>query len=131
MGMIATERLFLTADKAKLVPEGHKDGAFLYAAPGDEIPDSAVEKFGLVKGGMSAAAKKKLADEAAAQAKAEEKAAEEAAAKAEADRKAAEEKATAEKAAADEAAAKEAAAAQDKEAKAGADKSADGKTKGA
>lgn len=48
--MIAAERLYLTADKARLVLEGDKDGATLYAAPGDEIPASAVERFKLVDG---------------------------------------------------------------------------------
>lgn len=48
--MIAAERLYLTADKARLVREGDKDGATLYAAPGDEIPASAVERFKLVDG---------------------------------------------------------------------------------
>lgn len=50
MTMIARMRLCLTADKAALVPEGHEDAAFLYAAIGDEIPDDAAERFGLVDG---------------------------------------------------------------------------------
>lgn len=48
--MQCTQRLYLTEDKQKLVGEGDKKAAFLYAVPGDEIPDSAVEKFGLVDG---------------------------------------------------------------------------------
>lgn len=48
--MQATERLYLTENRKQLVREGDSRGAFLYAAPGDEIPDSAVEMFGLVDG---------------------------------------------------------------------------------
>ncbi len=48
--MIAAERLYLTADRQRVVREGDTEAAFLYAAPGDEIPDSAVEMFGLVDG---------------------------------------------------------------------------------
>ncbi|OLF81269.1 hypothetical protein AWH62_00925 [Maricaulis sp. W15] len=50
--MKATARLFLNAAKDALVAEGHKDAAFLYAAPGDDIPDSAAERFGLVEGAV-------------------------------------------------------------------------------
>lgn len=48
--MIAAERLYLTADKGRLVREGDPAGAFLYCAAGDEIPPSAVERFKLVDG---------------------------------------------------------------------------------
>jgi sRNA-binding protein len=47
---IARMRLCLTADRAALVPHGHQDAALLYAAIGDEIPDDAAERFGLVDG---------------------------------------------------------------------------------
>ncbi|WP_339745589.1 hypothetical protein [uncultured Maricaulis sp.] len=50
--MKATQRLFLTATKLALVAEGDPLAAFLYAAPGDDIPDSAVDRFGLVDGGL-------------------------------------------------------------------------------
>jgi len=50
--MIAKERLYLTADKKRLVGEGDTRAAFLYATPGDEIPDSAAELFKLVDGGL-------------------------------------------------------------------------------
>ena len=53
--MQATERLFLTADRKSLVSEGHVDAAFLYAAPGDEIPEAAVKQFALVDGGLAKA----------------------------------------------------------------------------
>lgn len=55
--MQAKERLWLTADQAKIVPEGHKDAATLYAAIGDEIPASAAERYGIKDGAVSAAAK--------------------------------------------------------------------------
>ena len=45
---IAKERLYLTSDKKRLVTTGDKRAAFLYATIGDEIPDSAAERFGLV-----------------------------------------------------------------------------------
>ncbi len=48
--MQAQERLYLTEKKDKLVGEGDKRASTLYAVPGDEIPDSAAEKFGLKEG---------------------------------------------------------------------------------
>lgn len=48
--MHARERLYLTADKDRVVREGDPKAAFLYAALGDEIPNSAAERFGLVDG---------------------------------------------------------------------------------
>lgn len=48
--MFATERLYLNAGKDRVVPEGHKDAAYLWAAEGDEIPDEAAARFGLVDG---------------------------------------------------------------------------------
>ena len=48
--MQAQERLYLTEKKDKLVGEGDKRAATLYAVPGDEIPDAAAEKFGLKEG---------------------------------------------------------------------------------
>lgn len=67
--MIAAEKLFLVADKSKLVREGDESAAFLYATPGDEIPADAAEMFGLVDGklpeegeGKSAAKPKKAAE---------------------------------------------------------------------
>lgn len=52
---ICAERLYLTSDRDALVPEGDGAAAFLYAAPGDEIPASAAEKFGLKDGRLKAA----------------------------------------------------------------------------
>lgn len=48
--MIAKERLYLTTDKERLVREGDEAGAILYCAAGDEIPQSAVDRFKLVDG---------------------------------------------------------------------------------
>jgi hypothetical protein len=60
--MIAKARLFLNADKTKLVRENTEEAAFLYASPGDEIPESAAEMFGLVDGDLPKAKKEKSAD---------------------------------------------------------------------
>ncbi|MEP0409165.1 helix-hairpin-helix domain-containing protein [Roseibium sp.] len=48
--MIAKQRLYLNADKSAVVGEGDRACAFLYAVPGDEIPDEAAARFGLVDG---------------------------------------------------------------------------------
>lgn len=48
--MQAKERLYLTTDRKELVREGDPAAATLYAGPGDEIPESAVQLFGLVDG---------------------------------------------------------------------------------
>ena len=50
--MKCTERLYLTADRQRVVRDGDTRAASLYAVPGDEIPASAVELFGLVDGGL-------------------------------------------------------------------------------
>jgi len=50
--MKCTQRLYLTADRKRVVPQGHKAAATLYASPGDEIPNSAAEMFGLVDGAL-------------------------------------------------------------------------------
>lgn len=56
--MRAQERLYLTAEKDHVVRFGDPLAAFLYAAVGDEIPDSAAEKFGLVDGRLKPKAAK-------------------------------------------------------------------------
>ena len=45
--MIADRRLYLTADKERLVEEGSADAAFLFATPGKEISDEDAERYGL------------------------------------------------------------------------------------
>jgi hypothetical protein len=51
----ATERLYLNADKSKVVPEGDPEAAFLFATPGTEISAEDAAKYGL--GAKKAAAK--------------------------------------------------------------------------
>jgi len=43
------KRYWLTADKDKLVADGHPSAAFLFGSPGDEIPLKEAERFGLAK----------------------------------------------------------------------------------
>lgn len=64
--IVAKERMWLTAGRAKLVGEGDPEAATLYAAVGTIIPASAVKMFKVVDGYLSKASK--------AQAKAEDKA---------------------------------------------------------
>jgi hypothetical protein len=45
--MIAQERLYHTADKARLVPEGDPEAAFLAVTPGQEFTDAEAEALGL------------------------------------------------------------------------------------
>lgn len=93
MPMIARMRLWLTAARDALVPDGHQDAAFLYAAIGDEILDDAAERFGLVDGLLPgapdeaaiAAARLAEEEEAAKRAAAEQAARDEAAAAAQAE----------------------------------------------
>jgi hypothetical protein len=47
---VVTERLALTEDELRLVPEGSPDGRWLFAIPGQEIPFAVAVKFGLVSG---------------------------------------------------------------------------------
>lgn len=42
------ERLYLTADRKRVVGENDRAGAFLFAKPGDEIDDDLAEKYGLL-----------------------------------------------------------------------------------
>lgn len=114
--MVAAMRLCLTANKDELVAEDDPRAAFLYAAVGDEIPQSAVEKFGLVDGKLPAndgglAEAERLAAVEAAAAEAKRKADETAAAEAQrlADEAAAEAKRKADEEAAAAEAAKKAA----------------------
>jgi len=47
--MRATQRLYLTWDRAKVVPESNPDGRFLFCKPGDEVPDEQARKYGLLQ----------------------------------------------------------------------------------
>lgn len=50
------ERLWLTADRGKLVAEGDPEAAFLFATPSDRISVADAERYGLLKGKGSAKA---------------------------------------------------------------------------
>lgn len=45
--MKADRKLYLTADRERVVEEGDPEAAFLLAAPGKEISDADAEKYGL------------------------------------------------------------------------------------
>lgn len=60
--MIADRRLWLTADRARVVEEGDPEAAFLFVTPGKEISDSDAEKYGLKRSAKPGA---KQADEPA------------------------------------------------------------------
>lgn len=47
--MIMTERLYLTANRKKVVKDGNPKAAFLLAAKGQEMPDVLARQFGLLK----------------------------------------------------------------------------------
>lgn len=48
----AKVRMFLTADRSRVVGEGDPDGKILYASPGTRLPPGAVEQFGLEGGNL-------------------------------------------------------------------------------
>ncbi|MCI2421505.1 hypothetical protein MOQ72_29130 [Saccharopolyspora sp. K220] len=43
-------KLWLTADRDRLVPDGHPDAAFLYCTPGMQVPRDEAERYGLLGG---------------------------------------------------------------------------------
>jgi hypothetical protein len=45
---IPTSRLWLTADRGKVVPEGDSAAAFLFAIPGRVIPRAEALRYGLI-----------------------------------------------------------------------------------
>lgn len=53
----STKRLYLTADKAKVVEEGDPEAAFLLVGEGGQIPQEEAEKYGLTKAAESAETK--------------------------------------------------------------------------
>lgn len=61
--MIADRRLWLTADRERVVEEGDPEAAFLFATPGKEISDADAEKYGL-KPAKAKAAEAKQAEPA-------------------------------------------------------------------
>ena len=40
-------RLFLTADRSRLVPEGHAEDSFLFASPGDPVKEADAKRLHL------------------------------------------------------------------------------------
>lgn len=44
--VVASERLWWTADQSRVVPDGHPDAAFLLCSPGDEIPLAVAQSVG-------------------------------------------------------------------------------------
>lgn len=65
MSVIAQERMWLTQDKKKLVPDGDKKAATLYCAKGDLIPDQMVRLFSITHEGFikGSPASKKQSDQ--------------------------------------------------------------------
>lgn len=53
----STKRLYLNADKSKVVEEGSAEAAFLLVAAGAEIPLEEAEKYGLTKAAQPAETK--------------------------------------------------------------------------
>ena len=47
--MIVKERLYFTADRKRVVNENMREGRFLFAKPGDDIPDSIAKQYGLIE----------------------------------------------------------------------------------
>jgi hypothetical protein len=45
----ATERLYLTVDRSRVVKEGDPDAAFLYRTPGKEISADDMKRYGLTE----------------------------------------------------------------------------------
>lgn len=45
--VVADRRLYLTADKARIVEEGDAEAAYLFATPGTPISQEDVTRFGL------------------------------------------------------------------------------------
>lgn len=60
--MKARERLYLTSGRDQLVRQGDPLAAFLYAGEGDEIPETAAERFGLVDGRLPTRRKSSAAE---------------------------------------------------------------------
>lgn len=48
--VVASHRLWLTADRDRLVPEGHPDAAFLFAGIGKRVTHEDAVKYGLIEG---------------------------------------------------------------------------------
>lgn len=65
MGNITVDRrLWLTADRERVVEDGDPEAAFLLAAPGQSIPEAQAERYGLVPKAKTAPKAKNKAVEA-------------------------------------------------------------------
>lgn len=74
MAYTAKKRLYLNADRTKLVEEGSPDAAFLLAAEGAEVPDAEAKRYGLTGGSKASADEdEKTADAKARKAPPEDK----------------------------------------------------------
>lgn len=47
MSHIATEKLWLTADRSRLVKDGDPEAAFLFCTPGKALSDEDAKRYGL------------------------------------------------------------------------------------
>lgn len=76
--IMADRRLWLTADKARVVEDGDPEAAFLLAAPGHPILEADVKRLGLgVKDGCVVLKARRKAEDKAVHASPEDKAGEE------------------------------------------------------
>lgn len=54
MATTVDRKLWLTADKERVVEDGDPAGAFLFATPGDEVSDEDAKRYGLKAKGKPA-----------------------------------------------------------------------------
>lgn len=47
MTVIASEKLWLTADRSRVVPDGDAEAAFLFCTPGKAISDDDAKRYGV------------------------------------------------------------------------------------
>lgn len=52
---VADRRLWLTADRGRLVPDGHPEAAFLFCTVGTAVPAEEARRFGLMDEAKAAA----------------------------------------------------------------------------
>ncbi len=55
--MRATEKLWLTADRKRAVPDGHADAAFLLCVPGGHVDDWEADRLGILGAPLRTATK--------------------------------------------------------------------------
>lgn len=61
--MKAAERLWVTGDRSRVVPEGDPEAAFLLAAKGQPLRDEDVYRYGIEDGRLPSRKKQKAAEE--------------------------------------------------------------------